>query len=307
MGNLFDDMDEQNMDYLLNPDAHSDLEGRQNISIDKLIPFHDHPFRVDAEATDFQELVDSIRDNGLIYPIIVRPSSSDDDKYEILSGHRRYSACKELGMDEVPIIVRRLDDFTATTIMVHSNFYRETVLISEKAKAYRMCIDAAEKHSGKKGDDVAAMIGGDQDSKRSVYRYVRLSYLNDDLLSMVDEKKMSMAAGVSLSYLDEESQHNLQLYIMDEDKYPTMEMAAFIQNEYETKHKEYEVPISYEDFVVMFQEKENTPEKKTLSKSISLKRDELAEYFEDDADTDHIREVIMTLLQRYHNGEFGEI
>lgn len=304
MKNLFDDVSENDMQYLLNPDQNGGQKEAQDVSIDLLIPFHDHPFRVDTESADFKELLESIREFGLIYPIIVRPVGS---QYEILAGHRRYCACKELGMKTVPVIIHDFDDFNATTVMVHSNFYRESVLISEKAKAYRMCLDAAEKHSGKKGDDVAAMIGGDQDSKRSVYRYVRLSYLIDSLLQMVDEHSISMGAGVSLSYLDEDSQHNLQLYIEDQEKYPTMEMAAYIQNEYEKNYKECEVSISYDDFIIMFQEKEESPAKKTLSKSISLKRDEISEYFEDDTDTDHIKEVILTLLQRYHAGEFGEI
>lgn len=304
MANLFDDVNSDDMGYLLNPDANGGEGEELQIPMDRLVPFHHHPFKVDTEAADFQELLDSIREHGLIYAIIVRPAG---DQYEILAGHRRYSACKELGMTSVKAMIRNLDDFEATTVMVHSNFYRETVQISEKAKAYRMCLDAAEKHSGKKGDDVAAMIGGDQDSKRSVYRYVRLSYLNDSLLEMVDERHISMSAGVSLSYLDEESQRNLQLYIEDQEKYPTMEMAAFIQSEYEKNYKEYELSISYDDFVIMFQQKEESPEKKTLSKSISLKRDEISGYFEDDADTDHMKEVILTLLQRYHAGEFGDI
>lgn len=280
MANLFDDVNSDDMGYLLNPDANGREGEELQIPMDRLVPFHHHPFKVDTEAADFQELLDSIREHGLIYAIIVRPAG---DQYEILAGHRRYSACKELGMTSVKAMIRNLDDFEATTVMVHSNFYRETVQISEKAKAYRMCLDAAEKHSGKKGDDVAAMIGGDQDSKRSVYRYVRLSYL------------------------DEESQRNLQLYIEDQEKYPTMEMAAFIQSEYEKNYKEYELSISYDDFVIMFQQKEESPEKKTLSKSISLKRDEISGYFDDDADTDHMKEVILTLLQRYHAGEFGDI
>lgn len=304
MTNLFENVNSEDMDYLLNPDANGGDGGEQQIPMDRLIPFYHHPFRVDTDAADFQELLDSIREHGLIYAIIVRPVG---DQYEILAGHRRYSACKELGMTSVKAIVRNLDDFEATTVMVHSNFYRETVQISEKAKAYRMCLDAAEKHSGKKGDDVAAMIGGDQDSKRSVYRYVRLSYLDDGLLKMVDKHQISMSAGVSFSYLDEESQHNLLIYIEDHEKYPSMEMAAFIQSEYEKNYKEYESSISYDDFVIMFQQKEEVPEKKVLSKSVSIKRAEISEYFEDDADTDHIKEVILTLLQRYHAGEFGDI
>lgn len=304
MANLFDDINSDDMDYLLNPDANGGEGEEQQIPMDRLIPFSHHPFKVDTEASDFQELLDSIREHGLIYAIIVRPVG---DQYEILAGHRRYSACKELGMTSIKAIIRNLDDFEATTVMLHSNFYRETVQISEKAKAYRMCLDAAEKHSGKKGDDVAAMIGGDQDSKRSVYRYVRLSYLNEGLLKMVDERHLSMSAGVSLSYLDEESQHNLQLYIEDQGKYPPMEMAAYIQSEYEKNYKEHESSISYDDFVIMFQQKEESPARKTLSKSISIKRDEISEYFEDEADTDHMKEVILTLLQRYHAGEFGDI
>lgn len=304
MANLFEDVNPDDMDYLLNPDADGEYGETQDLLIDQLIPFQNHPFRVDTEADDFKELHESIQEYGVLLPILVRPSG---EFYEIIVGHRRVTSCKMAGKQRIPAIIRELDDYEATILMVHSNLHREKISISEKAKSYRMCFDAAEKHAGKKGEDTMAKIGGDKDSKRSVYRYIRPSYLNENLLEMVDGHNISMGAGVSLSYLDEESQHNLRLYIEDQEKYPTMEMAAYIQGEYEKNYKEYESSITYDDFVIMFQQKEESPKKKTLSNSISLKRDELSEYFEDDADTDHIKEIILTLLQRYHAGEFGDI
>ena len=154
MGSIFDDMEITNKTSVLKElddelmTKASSNDGTSIVSIDDLVEFDNHPFVVDTESNEFEELVDSIKENGLIYPILVRPM---EDKYEIISGHRRVAACRAAGIEELPAIVRELDDFEATVFMVHSNFARNEISIMERAKAYRMCHDV-EKHQGKKND-----------------------------------------------------------------------------------------------------------------------------------------------------------
>ena len=137
------------------------------ISPDKLIPFQSHPFSIDTESSDFKDLLESIQEYGILSPVYVR--KRDDGDYEILSGHRRTEAAKMLGID-VPVSVYDVDDFMASIIMTHTNTTtREKILPSEKAKAYKLCMDFA-KHQGKAGDDTAAMMGGGEKTGLPVYK-----------------------------------------------------------------------------------------------------------------------------------------
>ena len=200
------------------------------VKLSDLREFTDHPFKVDTETPDFEELVESIRDNGLIYPILVRPV---DDKYEIISGHRRVEACKSVGLEEIPVIIRPLNDYEATIVMVHSNLYRPEISISERAKAYRMCMDA-EKHQGKKGADTAVALGEEaSDSRAKVYRYIRLSYLSEELLDCVDIKKLTIGIGVELSYIDEIGQGSILTFIEQTGTYPNFDQACALRKTFE--------------------------------------------------------------------------
>lgn len=300
---LFENLAAGDLSYLLDPslDKEQDIvsasEGKETTSvpIEKLHPFKNHPFRVDKEADDFFRLVESIKENGIIYPVLVRPRG---DGYEIIAGHRRTAAGEAAGLKDIPVIIKPMNDYEATIIMVHSNFQRETMLISEKAKAYRMCMEA-EKHQGKKGIDTAAMIGKEHDSKRQVYRYIRLSYLSDDLLTMVDAGAIPINTGTELSYLDFDTQREICTYIDSFGKYPSAEQASRLREIY-TENKE---SLSYERIIAELAE---MPKAK-ISGKVSFKKKELTKFFDEGTDAEAMSDTILMLLSRYRNGDFDEI
>lgn len=267
----------------------------EKLKITELVPFKNHPFHVNTEDEEFKELVQSIKENGILYPLLVRPY---EDKYEIIAGHCRAKAAELAGLDEVPVICKPLGDFEATVIMVHTNISgRSGISISEKAKAYRMCMDA-EKHQGKAGIDTAAVIGAGQDSKRQVYRYVRLSYLIDDLLDMVDAKKLPVITATELAYLDEESQIAV-LQFIQKFKCPTPEQAAQLRRIYETDH----TSLPYGRVVAELVE---APKVKPVNK-VSFKTKDLAGYFAEGTEAEEMESVIIMLLSKYHNGDFDSM
>ena len=186
----------------------------QQILIDELYPFTNHPFKV-LEDDSMAQTVKSIKEYGILSPLIARPRP-DGDGYEIISGHRRQFAAREAGLETLPVIVRDMDDDAATILMVDSNLQREQISPSEKAFAYKMKLDAL-KHQGARSDltsrqvvgklEAAALVGKVSDeSGRQVQRYVRLTNLIPELLDMVDNKKISFNPAVELSYLDEKQQ-----------------------------------------------------------------------------------------------------
>lgn len=297
---VYGNMNLTNMSYLLDPGA---VQGQQGtgkekdtlLPAGKLVSFKDHPFHVETDDGDFRQLVDSIRENGLIYPVVVRPKG---DVYEIIAGHRRVAACREAGMEEIPSVIRELDDFEATVLMVHSNFYREKIKTSEKAKAYRMCMEA-EKHQGRKGGDTALVIGKGEDSRRQVYRYIRLSYLSDPLLMMVDDGKMPVNTGVELAYLDEASQGAVLGFMDDFGMVPSPAQAADLRKLYEENKK----PLSKEMVISLL----GKALKKKPAGSISFKRKELQDYFAPDTDAEHMSGIILMLLEKYRDGELDGV
>lgn len=174
------------------------------ISLAELYDFENHPFKViDDDAMD--ELVDSIRENGVLEPGIARHRKTGSG-YEIISGHRRRHACERAGLSQMPFRIIDMDDDEAVIHMTDSNIYRPQILPSEKAKAYRMKRDALA-HQGKEGGKTLDELAEDSnDSARTIARYIRLSYLSDLLLDFLDKKKLKFLSGVELSYLDPESQ-----------------------------------------------------------------------------------------------------
>ena len=198
--------------------AEAVTETVQRMPLSQLHPFEGHPFKVlDDDA--MTETVESIRQIGVANPLIVRPDQ--DGGYEIISGHRRHHAAELAGLDTIPVIVRELDDDAAVIMMVDSNLQRENILPSERAKAYKMKLEAlkhqgsrtdltceqdAHKLDGKKSRDIIAEQAGT--SKDSVRRFIRLTELIPEILDMVDEKKISMTPAVELSYLKPEEQRN---------------------------------------------------------------------------------------------------
>ena len=191
----------------------------EELPLSELTPFKNHPFKVKNDA-EMVELMKSIADAGVLSPALARPKEGGG--YELISGHRRLAACKALGMDTMPVIVRRLTDEEAVITMVDSNLQREHILPSEKAFAYKMKLDAL-KHQGKTSAQVAQKLSVEivgeaaGESKDQVRRYIRLTNLIPEILQMVDDGKIALTPAVELSYLQPPEQETL-FSIMDCDE-----------------------------------------------------------------------------------------
>lgn len=199
----------------------------KNININLLIPFENHPFSK-RDGIEQRELVESIAQNGLLEPITVR--SFPAGKYEIISGHRRVEACKELGITKMPATIIEMSKDEATIAMVDSNIHREHLLPSEKAFAYKMKLDAM-KHQGKTtsrqvvGKSESADKISDTESGRQIQRYIRLTYLIPELLKLVDDGRIAFTPAVELSFLSENEQEILLNEIEYTDATPSLSQA----------------------------------------------------------------------------------
>lgn len=296
---LFENMNITDNSYLLDDNllASEVKTGRSNeetVKLSELEEFPGHPFMVNTENEDFEEMVESIKENGLIYPILVRPVAGGE-KYQIISGHRRVAASKVAGLSEIPAIIRPMDEFEATVLMVHSNLYRPEISIKEKALAYRLCHDA-EKHQGKHlGGDTAVNIGEKaSDSRRKVYRYIRLSYLSDLLLDAVDKKRMPINVGIELSYLTQKTQEQLSEIIEEYHMLPSIEQAAVLRK-LSIEHGD----ISKEKMIALLLGEEK---KKAAKTSVSFKKKDIQDFFAPDTEVDRMSEIIMQLLAKYRDG-----
>ena len=203
----------------------------EEISIDKLIPFKEHPFKV-VEDEEMERLKESIRESGVLIPALARPT---ENGYELISGHRRLAACRALGMSTIPVIVRNLTDEEAIITMVDSNLQREHILPSEKAFAYKMKMEAL-KSQGKRTDltsyqvgtkfDAASEIGkSGNDSRIQVFRYIRLTNLIPDILKLVDEGRIALTPAVELSYLNNHEQEVLNEIMSCDEITPSLSQA----------------------------------------------------------------------------------
>ena len=205
-----------------------------NISINKLHEFRDHPYQV-LDNEEMNSLIESVQQQGIMTPLIVRPLEGTTDEYEIISGHRRFRAAQKAGLTEVPAFIRPVSRDEAAIMVVDSNLNREHLLPSEKAFAYKLKYDAL-KRQGKRTDltssqvatkfDSAAEIGKQaNESRNTVYRYIRLTKLIPDILKLVDEQRIAFSVGVELSYLTEYEQLDLFEAIELEDKTPSLAQA----------------------------------------------------------------------------------
>ena len=214
------------------------MKNTKNILIEKLHAFENHPYKV-QDNEEMERLAESIREHGVLSPIIVRPKENTEDEYEILSGHRRVMASRKAGIVEVPALVVSLDRDAAAIVLVDSNLHREHILPSEKAFAYKMKADAmahqgwrSDLTSGQvvpKSDDnrTTAMIGEDMgDSYKTVQRYIRLTNLIPEILEYVDEGHISFTPAVELSYLNEQEQYDLLEQMEINDCTPTLSQAC---------------------------------------------------------------------------------
>ena len=268
----------------------------QQIPIDALHPFTNHPFKVlDDEA--MTRTVESIAQYGVLAPLIARPRP-DGDGYEIISGHRRQYAAKLAGLDTLPVIVRQMSDDAAVILMVDSNLQREHILPSERALAYKMKLEAI-KNQGARSDltspQVAAKFRSDDAvakdqgiSGDTVRRYIRLTNLIPELLDMVDEKKISFNPAVELSYLDESQQRDFLEAMNDTQNAPSLSQAQRLKKLAQEGHFSYDVA-----FAVMGEEKKGELDK------VVIKNDTLRKYFPRSYTPKQMEDTIIKLLDQW--------
>ena len=269
----------------------------QQIPIDELHPFTNHPFKVlDDEA--MTRTVESIAQYGVLAPLIARPRP-DGDGYEIISGHRRQYAAKLAGLDTLPVIVRQMSDDAAVILMVDSNLQREHILPSERALAYKMKLDAMRRTSGRPSKEnsrqlvgnfeTADVVGKESgESGRQVQRFIRLTNLVPELLDMVDEKKIAFNPAVELSYLDESQQRDLLEAMEDTQNAPSLSQAQ------QLKKMAQQGEFSYEKaFDVMGQEK------KSEKDTVTIKNETLRKYFPRSYTPKQMEEKIIQLLDAW--------
>ena len=214
-----------------------------NIKIEKLHPFENHPYRV-LDDEPMTELVESIKEYGLLNRIIVRPLEDKPDEYEIISGHRRVHAAELLEIKEVPAVVHFIDRDQATIMMVDSNCQRENLSLMEKARSYRMKLDAI-KHQGTsrqnvEKSEVSAELISENDSGRTVQRLIRLTYLVPELQAFVDSCKMKMLPAYELSFLNEEAQRDVIDRIDETESFPSHAQARRMRAAFEEGKLDYD-------------------------------------------------------------------
>ena len=269
----------------------------QQIPIDELHPFTNHPFKVlDDEA--MTRTVESIAQYGVLAPLIARPRP-DGNGYEIISGHRRQYAAKLAGLDTLPVIVRQMSDDAAVILMVDSNLQREHILPSERALAYKMKLDAMRRTSGRPSKENVSQIGtqkrSDQimaeelgESRNQIQRFIRLTNLIPELLDMVDEKKIAFNPAVELSYLDESQQRDFLEAMEDTQNAPSLSQAQ------QLKKMAQQGEFSYEKaFDVMGQEK------KSEKDTVTIKNETLRKYFPRSYTPKQMEEKIIQLLDAW--------
>ena len=265
------------------------------LPVEKLQPFEGHPFKVKDDA-EMEQLILSIRTQGLLTPIAVRPI--ENNEYEVISGHRRLHACKKAGIETVPALIYALDRDAATIAMVDSNLHREKILPSEKAFAYKLKMDAMSRQ-GQRTDltsnqvgrklESAAMIGEQSgDSQTQVRRYIRLTELIPEILQMVDNGKIALTPAVELSYLTKQEQRDLLETMESEDCTPSLSQA--IQMKKLSRSGELSMDRIFE---ILREPKANQQDK------ISFRVEDLRKYFPKSYSSAKIQETILKLLSDY--------
>ena len=267
----------------------------QQIPIEELFPFKEHPFKVlDDEA--MQRMVESVAQYGVLAPLIARPRP--EGGYEIISGHRRQHAAELAGLDTLPVIVREMTDDAAVILMVDSNLQRENILPSERAFAYKMKLEAL-KNQGARSDLTSSQVGmklqaldivGQEagESRNQIQRFIRLTNLIPELLDMVDEKKISFNPAVERSYLDEAQQRDF-LQAMDETQNaPSLSQAQRMKKLAQEEKFTYEAA-----FAIMGEAKKDELDK------VVIKNDTLKKYFPRSYTPRQMEDVIIKLLEQW--------
>lgn len=271
-----------------------------NIKLEKLLPFENHPFKV-LDDSSMTELVASIKEYGLLNRVIVRPLEDKPDEYKIISGHRRVHAAEILEMKEVPAVVHFIDCDQATILMVDSNCQRENLSLMEKARSYRMKLDAI-KHQGKalgqnvpKSDDnrTTAKIGAESgDNYKTVQRLIRLTHLVPELQAFVDSGKMKMLPAYELSFLNEEAQRDVIDRIDETESFPSHAQARRMRTDFEEGKLDYDTVTG-----IMAEVKPNQVEK------LKIPMDDIRKYFPREYTPVQMVECITKMLENNQRKE----
>lgn len=280
------------------------IAGTQEIDIRRIHSFPNHPFKVlDDERMD--SLVDSIRENGILNPVIVRPNQNGD--YEMISGHRRLHAAGIVGLDKIPAIVKEMTDDEAIINMVDANIQREEILPSEKAYAYKMKLDAMKRTAGRPNKNNSCQVGthlrSDQElasqvgeSARSIQRYIRLTFLIPELLEMTDLKKIAFVMAVDISYFDEQIQKWIYEYIRDNGFIKIGQISAL---------KEYPNLSNANQYNIISIMNDALPMKSTAAK-VSLSEKKLDKYFPPHFTAKDRENIILQLLEQWSQAQKRE-
>ena len=287
-------------------DLFKDEKGRKTqeivpMDIKELKPYAEQPFKVFLDNS-MDDLCASIEKYGVLSPIIVR--SHSEGGYEVLSGHRRMKACELLGVEEVPVVIKDLDDDTAAILLVDSNLQRENILPSEKAFAYKLKMEAL-KHQGKSLEttsrqfvgksETADFVGKESgDSGRQVQRYIRLTNLIDPLLEMIDKNEMAMSAGVELSYLGSRDQAKVYKIVERESTAPSIAQAAKLRKTAENG----ELDDAMLEYILTSTKQESI--------KLVIYEDKLRRYFPKSYTKEQIEDTVMKLIQKWHKNREKE-
>ena len=267
------------------------------LSLNELHDFKDHPFQV-KDDEDMNKLVESIKEQGVLDPAIVRHRK--EGGFEIISGHRRHHAAMLAGLKDMPVIIRDISDDEATLAMVDANLHREKLLPSEKARAYKMKMEALS-HQGKRSDLTSCQIGtrfradetiaeGANESARTIQRFIRLNSLVPELLAMVDDKRIKLNAGVEISHMKREEQQVLLSIIQKEEIYPSLTQARDLHRM--SKDGECTEAAMFKLLAVG----------SIKERRIVLGEDILMRYFHADMTDDEMKRIIIRLLDDWADG-----
>ena len=293
-------------DSIFQSEEQRNTEEIKPVPISELKPFTEQPFKVKLDE-DMDALVESIKQCGVLTPVIARPHK--DGGYEILSGHRRVKACELAGITDIPVVVKNLDDDTATILLVDSNLQREHILPSEKAFAYQMKLEAMKRKAGRPSKEnseqfalnfqgkQSSEILGEQvgESKDQIRRYIRLTNLIDPILDMVDNNQIAMNAAVEISYLGSKEQAAVMQSIEKEETSPSIAQARKMRK----FHQEGNLSNAVIDSIMM--------EQKTETVKITLGEEKLKKYFPKSYSKAKMEEIILKRLDKWRRQRENEM
>lgn len=270
----------------------------KTISINKLHPFKDHPYKV-LDNDEMNSLIESVQEHGIMSPLIVRPLEGTTDQYEIISGHRRFRAAQKAGLNEVPAFIHPVSRDEAAIMLVDSNLHREHILPSEKAFAYKMKAEALN-HQGRRTDltpeqlapKLSTELIAEQDgtSKDTVKRYIRLTYLIPEILDYVDDNRIAFSVAVALSYLSDTDQYDVLEVMEVEDRTPSLSQAIMLKKLSQSGDLDTERIVR-----ILSQDKPNQKEK------VSFSYEEIRKYFPKSYSVGDIQRYILHLIATDYN------